>query len=640
MTTMPLEAVTTATGESGDAAAESRAEPRRRRRGGLAGRVGGFLRRRVDRRGLLRRGAMAGTALAVAPTDWVLRPMSAYAAVCGAGALCNDGYTEFCCAIYGSNRCPSGTLLAGWWKVDGHEYCGGGPRYYMDCNASCGGCGCGGNGVCSGSCSGTACGCAFGDCNNRKAGCTAFRYGQCNQHVRCVGPIVCRVVTCTQPWMIDGSCTTAVRTDNRTRYHHRPCLGVDATGRSEVIEAVPGGVRVRGWAVDPATSAPIAVVVYSCLQPKTILRADLPRPDLAPSYPTLGPNHGFDAFLRLCPGEQLISVAAVDTSGQGSTWIGHKMVSVGGQTFGHFDSATGTAPAPGQTLGSARIVGFAIDLDAFGPAKVRIRVNGRTVRIVTASRRRTDIAAAYPHLGGSYGFDETIPMGPGRHQVCVTALNINAGKDVDLGCRDVVVPANPAGALESVVSTGPGTLRVTGWAADADTTAAISVRLTVDGEDAGVHPANAAREDRRNGYGFDVTLTGLDPGEHTVCATALNVGGGSDLALGCMEAAVAATALGAVNELAAVPGGVSLGATQVMRSDGSREAVLRVLVDGNYRASVRPGSTGTSEFLGVDPGVHEVAVVATVDGPRTVPVLLASARLDVPATNDPQAVDA
>ena len=77
-------------------------------RRGFAERAASFLERRVDRRGVLRRGAMAGTALAVAPTAYVLRPGSAYAAVCAPGALCNDGYTEFCCTIYGDNQCPPG----------------------------------------------------------------------------------------------------------------------------------------------------------------------------------------------------------------------------------------------------------------------------------------------------------------------------------------------------------------------------------------------------------------------------------------------------------------------------------------------------------------------------------------------------
>ncbi len=576
---------------------------------------------------------MAGTALAVAPSAWVMRPMSAYAAVCGRGALCNDGYTEFCCAIYGANRCPSGTLLAGWWKVDGHEFCGGGPRYYMDCNAGCGGCGCGGNGVCSGSCSGTRCGCAGGSCNNRKAGCTAFRYGQCNNHIRCVGPIVCRVVTCTQPWMLDGSCTRSVRTDNRTRYHNRPCLTVDATGRTDQITAVAGGVRVSGWAVDPGTSAPIPVVVYSCLQPKTILRADLPRTDLAKSYPTLGPNHGFDAFLRLCPGEQLISVAAFDTTGTGSTWIAHKMITVTGQAFGHLDHTTASAPEPGTGVGTIRVVGFAIDPDAFKSSQVQIRVDGKVKKTITASTYRSDVAQAYPHLGGRYGFDVSLPAPPGSHEVCVTALDINQGSNVQLGCNRVVVPSNPVGVLESANSTGPGTLRLTGWASDADTTSPIEVYVTVDGTHTGDSTADKARDDGHSGHGFDVTLTDIAPGEHKVCVAGLNVGGGQNIKLGCMQVAVASTAPGSVTRLEAAPGGMVLSATSIKRTEGNANALLRVLVDDQYRASIRPGPTGSTEFLALPPGPHEVQIVATLDGPRTVPMLLASANLLVAADN-------
>ena len=35
---------------------------------------------------------------------------------CDCSALCCDGYTEFCCTLYGSNSCPPGTLAAGWWR--------------------------------------------------------------------------------------------------------------------------------------------------------------------------------------------------------------------------------------------------------------------------------------------------------------------------------------------------------------------------------------------------------------------------------------------------------------------------------------------------------------------------------------------
>jgi hypothetical protein len=186
----------------------------------------------TSRRSFLGRTAMVGTALAVAPKTFILRPVDAYASVCHTpstcprGSLCSpQGYTEFCCTMYGANACPPGTIAAGWWRADGSGFCGpGGPRYYLDCNAGCGACGCGASGVCGGACSGTVCTCGNCSCSNWKAGCALFRYGQCNQEVRCVGPIVCRVVTCTPPWIIDATCTQTVAVDNNTRFHDRPCL--------------------------------------------------------------------------------------------------------------------------------------------------------------------------------------------------------------------------------------------------------------------------------------------------------------------------------------------------------------------------------------------------------------------------------
>ena len=58
---------------------------------------------RTSRRGFLRRVAVVGSALVTAPATYILRPISAYAAVvpgnCPGGARCRDGYTEFCCSI-------------------------------------------------------------------------------------------------------------------------------------------------------------------------------------------------------------------------------------------------------------------------------------------------------------------------------------------------------------------------------------------------------------------------------------------------------------------------------------------------------------------------------------------------------------
>ena len=202
---------------------------------------------------------LGAAAISVAPMTYLLKPVTAYAAICSCsgqgcdcGDLCCDGYTAFCCQITGQNACPSGTVPAGWWKADGSGICdvasGPQPRYYIDCNVSdCGGCGCGSSGICSGDCQNPkvfGCGCANGDCHLRKASCIGFRYGQCNQHIRCVGPIVCRVVTCTAPWVWDSSCTTTSATDNNTRFHDASCLH-NGSG-SGMATSLPSGIPLVG----------------------------------------------------------------------------------------------------------------------------------------------------------------------------------------------------------------------------------------------------------------------------------------------------------------------------------------------------------------------------------------------------------
>jgi hypothetical protein len=213
----------------------------------------GLLERRVGRRGFLSRAALAGSAVSVAPLRYLLRPVSAYAAICGCanqqcdcGQACCDGYTEFCCTLSGENKCPPGSVMAGWWKADGSGLCGPNtPRYYMDCNAPASGpCGPSGVTATTGTCT---CGCAGASCDHRWSCCTAFRYGQCNQQIPCVGPIICRVVTCTPPWQIDPTCSTTVATDNFTRTHDAPCLHQPTSVAGSLPLVISGSTWYRGW---------------------------------------------------------------------------------------------------------------------------------------------------------------------------------------------------------------------------------------------------------------------------------------------------------------------------------------------------------------------------------------------------------
>jgi hypothetical protein len=181
------------------------------------------------RRGFLAGMAVAGSALATKPWDYVVKPNTAYASVCGSGATCAEGWSVFCCTINnGQNSCPPGSFLAGWWKADNSSFCGGTARYYLDCNATC-----------PTSCS---CYCPTGTCDNRRTCCNQFRYGQCHQEIACAGPVVCRVISCLPPWVIDGACTTSSATDNRTADHNAPCVPNGFPPASPVVVAAAAAV--------------------------------------------------------------------------------------------------------------------------------------------------------------------------------------------------------------------------------------------------------------------------------------------------------------------------------------------------------------------------------------------------------------
>ncbi len=188
---------------------------------------------RLSRRSFVVRSAFVGSAISAGGVGFLVKPGSAYGSLCycgdancACGTTCCAGYTEFCCVLNGGyNYCPTDTVMGGWWKADGSQYCDG-ARYYMDCNGVCScsdGCG-NGYQFCDPGCDGLSCGCADGSCDHYLTGCFQFRYGQCNQDVSCIGRIKCRVVTCVPPWEIDKSCTHTNAEDDGTANQNASCL--------------------------------------------------------------------------------------------------------------------------------------------------------------------------------------------------------------------------------------------------------------------------------------------------------------------------------------------------------------------------------------------------------------------------------
>lgn len=161
--------------------------------------AGRTLEGKTSRRGLLVRMTIFGSAMTLAPLKFLMRPGSAWAfsttcSSCSTGLCATSSNSAFCCTIYGTNACPSGTTACGWWRCCiSTLYCTSGNRYFVDC---CGGCG-------AGHCVGDSCG-------NRKTCCYPKSWDNCSG----TGTIQCRAVLCVPPSQVYSACGTKDHTEN------------------------------------------------------------------------------------------------------------------------------------------------------------------------------------------------------------------------------------------------------------------------------------------------------------------------------------------------------------------------------------------------------------------------------------------
>lgn len=318
------------------------------------------------------------------------------------------------------------------------------------------------------------------------------------------------------------------------------CLGpgeVDPTGTAPIgsLDAVfadGDGIRIRGWVADPDTAAPIQLSVSSeqrLLKPM----ADLPRPDVAAVYPGLGPNHGFDfRYPGLAPGPRQICVWAENVGrGAKGRLLGCRTIEVPHvQPAGNLESVT--SPWPGV----ARAEGWVVDPELAGPAEVTLTVDGAFATRARAQIVRADVGA-FLRRDPRLGFSIDLPLAPGPHRICATAINAGYGTNVPAGCRDVVVGSPPAdrrpdGTITSVVPITGG-VRITGTASDPDGPVG-SARIVVVGGATVTVPVS--------GGAFTRDVTGLASGPVRLCVTLVDVAGApgttGDRTLPCATAVV------------------------------------------------------------------------------------------------------
>ncbi len=111
-----------------------------------------------------------------------------------------------------------------------------------------------------------------------------------------------------------------------------------------------------------------------------------------------------------------------------------------------FGDVERTAPSQGAT----HVVGWAIDPLTVGPVDVSISIDGAAVATTRADVPRPDVERAVPGFGPDHGFDVTVALGPGVHQVCAIVANRSLGRrDQVIGCAESG-PSGPPSTFHAV----------------------------------------------------------------------------------------------------------------------------------------------------------------------------------------------
>ena len=318
-------------------------------------------------------------------------------------------------------------------------------------------------------------------------------------------------------------------------------------GGINYVAEEPNGLRYIGWAIDPNTTASISV--YVTIDGRTVgtAVASKPRADVAKLHPQAGPNHGFDLTVPAPrPGTHTACVYARNVGAGANTMLRCQSLLLGGPV-----GSLSVAAQPGHVA----VSGWAIDYDApQSPVSIAVAIDGQPTTLV-ANQASSAAAAWLPSAGSAHGFSSSLPLAQGRHQVCVTFVNIGPGVNRPVTCRTITLAESPLGYLEPVARTGDQ-LRVRGWAYDPDSpTTRLSVRISIDGGTARTVLAGVARPDVARAYpqagqyhGYEL-LYALPEGVHTFCVTAVNLSYGSDSSLGCRSGTLRFTPTAGVTAL-------------------------------------------------------------------------------------------
>jgi GH43 family beta-xylosidase len=183
-----------------------------------------------------------------------------------------------------------------------------------------------------------------------------------------------------------------------------------------------------------------------------------------------------------------------------------------------FGALEDLVPWPGGML----LKGWVADPDDTTPIAARVTVDGAMVAEVTASRTSATAWESFVLGGPFHGVFDPVPVLPGRHEVCLVAVDDRGGLDTVVGCRVVDISGTPIGAQTQFIRNSDRTITVRGWALDPQTAGPATVEATIAGKvvtsvaDRPVPGLGGLFLGYGDDHGFDLRVS-VPPGNHSLC---------------------------------------------------------------------------------------------------------------------------
>jgi hypothetical protein len=226
------------------------------------------------------------------------------------------------------------------------------------------------------------------------------------------------------------------------------------------ITPAPGGFLIRGWALDPNSTAPITAEINVDGVHAWPL-ANLALASIGTSYPYYGPNHAFAVKMPAPPGAHQVCLTGHNI-GAGTPYTKFPCLSATSYShpFGSLDSLTRLS----ATTVSA--VGWTIDPDTNASSSVKFTVDGVATAASVAAVSRPDVAARFPAYTATHGYVVTVKANGNAHTICAIGVNLLAGADISLGCRTTLSTGDTTPAPVTGLAAAPASTIVTvTWAA-------------------------------------------------------------------------------------------------------------------------------------------------------------------------------